>query len=87
MIAPEDVVLRVTVCVDEYVPAAGLAVGVAACGMITYAADPTAESVNPEAMPIAFKVSLEDTLTVPLYKDPWEQEPLPLLVGVLLSVV
>jgi hypothetical protein len=62
--APEVVVEMVTDCVEVYVPATGLNVGVATgVKLIVYAAVPTAEVVSPDLIPMAFSVVVTETLT------------------------
>ena len=67
MTAPELVVEHVGFCAVANVPPAGEQTGDAAevDELITYAAAPIPESVQPEAMPIAFKVSETETVTGP----------------------
>ena len=57
MVAEGVDVLIVTVCVEEYVPAAGLKEGVTAWSVMVYAAEPAALAEPPEASAIALTVS------------------------------
>ncbi len=50
----------VTVCAEEYVPAPGLKVGVAT--LMVYFAEPTELFVSPLCVPIAFSVSVSETV-------------------------
>jgi hypothetical protein len=67
MDAPAVVSLRVTDCVVVYVPAAGENVGVAAGGVIVYAAVATALCEKPVASAMALTVVLELTVIGAVY--------------------
>jgi hypothetical protein len=69
--------LIVTVCVPEYVAPAGLNVGVATCDAMVYVALAVALVVIPEAVAKALIVSVELTVSGPLYcfVDPLTEVP------------